>query len=117
MNVCKELINYHYVFVQIFACSTDSAEVHDAWQKTAASEESDGLGRQTPFPMLGDNTKRLCRALDVLDEGDDVARHAVVVINKEGDVVHKSVMDDEATVWREQKDIQVFRFKIITYAR
>ncbi len=45
----------------MFACSTDSVQVHLAWQNTDSSDEAEGLGVVAPFPLLGDKTQRLCR--------------------------------------------------------
>ena len=78
----------------MFACSTDSVNTHLAWQNTKASEESDGLGSETPFPLLGDNAQRLARSLDVLDEEKGTARHALVVLNPKGDVVYREIASE-----------------------
>ena len=42
--------------LQLFACSVDSPQVHQAWVNAPATEldEADGLGRMPPFPLLGD---------------------------------------------------------------
>lgn len=75
------------------ACSTDSVHVHKAWQNTSSSEENDGLGRVTPFPLLGDKTQRLCRSLGVLDESAGVARHALLLLNPTGDLIYRDILD------------------------
>ena len=44
------------LILQLFACSVDSPQVHQAWVNAPATEldEADGLGRMPPFPLLGD---------------------------------------------------------------
>ena len=69
---------------------------HLAWQNTKASEDGDGLGHQTQFPLIGDNAHRLSQSLDVLNEATGVAHHALLVLNPQGDLVYKEVMGEGA---------------------
>ena len=71
---------------------------HLAWQNTKASEDGDGLGSQTPFPLIGDNAHRLCQSLGVLDEVSGMSQHALVVLNPQGDLVYKDVLGEGARV-------------------
>ena len=73
-------------------------QVHLTWQNTKASEEADGLGVEMPFHLLGDKTQRLCRALEVLDEETGLARHSLVLINPQGEIVHKETAMNETAV-------------------
>ena len=82
------------------ACSVDSAQVHQAWQNTSASEEADGLGRKCPFPLIGDKNKRFCRAFGILDEEKGVAQHAMLVIDGNGDLIYRELIDSTIKVFR-----------------
>ena len=63
-----------------------------------ASEEADGLGRKTPFPLIGDQTQRLSRALGVLDESSGTSLHAVVLLDPTGDLVFRQIFDNNTRV-------------------
>ena len=54
---------HHSLTFQLFACSVDSPQVHQAWVNAPATEldEADGLGRMPPFPLLGDKGGRRAR--------------------------------------------------------
>lgn len=78
--------------------SVDSVHVHQAWQNTVASDEADGLGRKTPFPLIGDTTQRLSRSLGVLDEVEGVAKHALLIVDPKGDVVHRDLVDKDRRI-------------------
>ena len=72
----------------------DSPHVHQAWVNAPATEhdEADGLGRMPPFPLLGDKNMRFCRSLGVLDEATSTARHALYLINADGDLVFREAI-------------------------
>ena len=75
----------------------DSPHVHQAWVNAPATEhdEADGLGRMPPFPLLGDKNMRFCRSLGVLNEATNTARHALYLINADGDLVFRAQSDDD----------------------
>merc|ERR1712226_373496 len=79
---------------QIVACSTDSAQIHMAWQHTPredGEEEAPGLGKTMPFPILGDQTRRLSRSMGVLDEEKSTVMPALVILNPEGDIIYRDM--------------------------
>jgi alkyl hydroperoxide reductase subunit AhpC len=79
----------------VLSCSTDSIQVHQAWQNAHATEEEDGLGAEPSFPMLGDKNQRLCRALDVLDESTGLAYHVLILLDRRGDVIYRERANGE----------------------
>ncbi|TRY71740.1 hypothetical protein TCAL_08159 [Tigriopus californicus] len=78
---------------QTFVCSTDSVHVHLAWQNFDEPENEEHLGMVPDFPILGDKTHRFCRSLNVLDESNGTAMHALYIINPEGDLVYQEFLD------------------------
>eukprot|EP00095_Tigriopus_kingsejongensis_P002064 maker-scaffold177_size283923-snap-gene-1.30 protein:Tk02064 transcript:maker-scaffold177_size283923-snap-gene-1.30-mRNA-1 annotation:"thioredoxin-dependent peroxide mitochondrial" len=96
-NEILELISKEQDFkdqeCQILTCSTDSIQVHCAWQKTDGPNEEDQLGNVPNIRMLGDVAQRLCRSLDALNEAIGSAHHAVYVIHPNGNVIHKEVLE------------------------
>ena len=90
----SSLPKFPTLYPQLFACSVDSPQVHQAWVNAPATEhdEADGLGRMPPFPLLGDKNMRFCRSLGVLDEATGTARHALYLINADGDLVFREAI-------------------------
>ena len=66
----------------LLGCSVDSAHSHMAWLRTP---KNDGGIQGVTFPIIGDISKRVARAYDVLDEeGAGVTYRASFVIDKKG---------------------------------
>ena len=64
--------------VEVYSCSTDSKFSHKAWHDT-----SEAVGK-VQYTMIGDLTKALSRAFDVLDEGSGQAMRGTFVIDPNG---------------------------------
>jgi peroxiredoxin (alkyl hydroperoxide reductase subunit C) len=66
----------------LLGCSVDSAHSHMAWLRTP---KNDGGIQGVTFPIIGDISKRVARAYDVLDEeGAGITYRASFVIDKKG---------------------------------
>ena len=81
----------------VIGASCDTAEVHFAWLNT--HKDNGGIEGVT-FPLLADSTRKLAKALDILDfdaeeaaDGDNVTYRATFLIDETGRVFHESVND------------------------
>jgi len=66
----------------VLGVSVDDVESHRAW-----AEELGGIG----FPLLGDPTRATCRAYGVLDETEQRAYRATVVVSPAGRIAYQVV--------------------------
>ncbi|TDT72356.1 peroxiredoxin (alkyl hydroperoxide reductase subunit C) [Hypnocyclicus thermotrophus] len=72
---------------EVISVSTDTHFVHFAWHN-----ESPTINK-IKFPMLGDPTGTLSRAMEVYKEDEGLAYRGTIIINPEGDIVVSEVND------------------------
>ena len=81
--------------VNVVFVSVDSKHAHLAWRRQ--TRDKGGLGEEFHFPLVGDVTKNVSRAFDVLidDDSDDagLALRASFLIDPAGIVRHASLSD------------------------
>ncbi len=76
--------------VQVVGCSVDSCFAHTAWLKTP--KKMGGI-EGVQYPLLGDVSKSIARAYDVLKEDEGIAYRGLFLIDRQGIVRHQIVND------------------------
>jgi len=82
----KLLDKYKNSKCEVFACSTDSAKVHQSWIRTPSSDG--GFGGTIRIPLISDSTGSMSQKYDVFDPEEGICRNAVVIIDDVGIVRH-----------------------------
>jgi len=82
-NIIKK---YQDAKCSVFACSSDSAKVHQNWIRTSTADG--GFGGSILIPLISDCSGAMSQKYDVYDSEEGVCRNAVVIIDESGIVRH-----------------------------